>query len=139
MRNTFTDLINNGCASFEYRNIHGDTPNMDPWSRIYNNVWGTISDTHMTYAPIPDALEGFIPRWFITGSMLRSPGKWNDIMYNRRYAYWDNGKPHTLAEFFSDLNMDTRLTQLNGDIALEVTIKQCDNSIDPNMDNTNAQ
>lgn len=84
---TFQDLIKDGIAPNRYDNVYiGQTPNIDPFVRGYNNVWGVVSDTHMsTYGE---------NQYIITGSMLRDSNKFSQFLY----AYYWGGYNFNASE-----------------------------------------
>ena len=84
---TFQDLIRDGVAPNRYDAVYiGQTPNADPFVRGYNNVWGVVSDTHMSsYGE---------NQYIITGSMVRNSQKFSSFLY----AYYWGGYSFNAAE-----------------------------------------
>ena len=71
MRDKFSELIAAGVASFQEKPVGTPTPCLDPIVKLYNNVWGVLTDTHMSKTP-----EGYI----ITGTFVASP-HWDSFKY----------------------------------------------------------
>lgn len=72
MRNKFTELINQGVASFDYTPIAPEMPEQDIVCRMYNNIWSIPSDTHMSCLD-----DG---RRVITGHMVGITSKWDNFV-----------------------------------------------------------
>lgn len=71
MRDRFSELIAAGVASFQEKPIGTDIPCLDPLVRMYNNVWGLLTDTHMSFAD---------DSYIITGTFIDSP-YWERFFY----------------------------------------------------------
>ena len=72
MRNKFTELINQGVASFDYTPIAPSMPEQDMICRMYTNIWSIPSDTHMHLAE--DGTR------YITGHMVGITEKWDQFV-----------------------------------------------------------
>lgn len=69
---TFTDLINSGVAPSPYKkNVIG--PDTDRFMVNYNNIWGSVTDTHMS--------KGDDGKYYITGSLFRRKNKTEELIY----------------------------------------------------------
>lgn len=120
MRSKFTDLVDAGVASFHSDPIAGDRPQHCPVCHTYNNVWGVITDTHMSCLP-----DG---RRVITGTLVSNTPKWNLLMYS---SFWGGVRFDTtgymsLSEFLYKSGLETRAIILNGQPAIElVPCEEC--------------
>jgi len=72
MRDKFSELIAAGVASFEEKPIGSPVPELDPMVRLYNGLWGLLTDTHMSKVE-----DGYI----ITGRFVQLP-LWNSFIYS---------------------------------------------------------
>jgi hypothetical protein len=108
MRNRFTEWINSGIASFK----HIDTKqNIDDFCRMYNNVFGLATDTHMALSE-----DG---KYIITGHIIDTP-KWDLFLYS---PIWGNVKfgdairrnCWTPCQFFSENGYCGAKEIINGD------------------------
>lgn len=72
---TFNDLIKSGVAPSPYKtNVLGNgTDNLDRFIINYNNIWGIISDTHMS--------KGDDGNYYITGQLFRDRQKTCNFLY----------------------------------------------------------
>lgn len=72
---TFSDLIKSGIAPSPYKtNIVGnDISKLDRFVINYNNIWGMITDTHMS--------KGDDGNYYITGQIFKDKGKTNNLLY----------------------------------------------------------
>lgn len=114
MRNKFTDLVDAGVAGFQSTPIAPEVPHYCPICHTYNNVWGIITDTHMSCLP-----DG---RRVITGTFVGDPKKWSLLMYS---PYWGGVRFDTtgymsLSEFLYKSGLETRSIFLNGQNAIEL-------------------
>lgn len=114
MRSKFTDLVNAGVAGFHNTPIAPETPQYCPVCHTYNNVWGVITDTHMSCLP-----DG---RRVITGTFVSDPKKWTQLMYA---SFWGGVRFDTtgymsLSEFLYRNGLDTFITNINGQPAMEL-------------------
>lgn len=73
MRNKFTELIEQGVASFNYTPIAPEMPEQDMVCRMYNNIWSIPSDTHMHLDPNTG-------HRYITGHIVGITEKWNQFV-----------------------------------------------------------
>ena len=73
MRDRFSELIKKGVASFQEKPVGSPTPTLNPMVTTYNNLWGLLTDTHMSTVD-----DGYI----ITGTFVKSP-------YWERFKYCD--------------------------------------------------
>lgn len=76
MRDKFSELINKGVASFQERPVGSPTPTLDPMVKTYNNLWGLLTDTHMSAVE-----DGYI----ITGTFVKSR-YWDGFKYCSYYG-----------------------------------------------------
>ena len=114
MRDKFSELIAQGVASFEYTPICGESPSQCPLCRLYNNLWGAASDTHMAVAE-----DG---KTYITGRAIG----WERIMSTMRWSQTIGGVDFKHSGYWSlddmlyKMNKDLMITTLNGDVVAEV-------------------
>ena len=119
MRNKFTELIEQGVASFNYTPIAPEMPEQDPICRAYNNIWSIPSDTHMSCIKDETGEECRV----ITGRMVSQGDKWGMFTQStfwgavnfRTTGYW------CLADFLWKHNLEYRIGELNGDVVAFVT------------------
>jgi hypothetical protein len=71
MRDRFSDLIKKGVASFQEKPVGAGVPTLDPMVKAYNNLWGLLTDTHMSKVD-----DGYI----ITGTFVKSQ-YWEGFKY----------------------------------------------------------
>ena len=115
MRNKFTDLINQGVASFKYTPIAPEMPEQDYVCRAYNNIWSIPSDTHMH-------LNQENGERYITGHMVGIDEKWNRFVCAPNWGavtfnttgYW------SLCEFLQRNGLYGEKSVLNGDVVYVV-------------------
>lgn len=74
---TFSDLIANNVAPSPYRMNVVTTTGFDRLIINYNNIWGCISDTHMS--------KGDDGVYYITGQLLQDEMKFKDFLFS---SYW---------------------------------------------------
>ncbi len=113
MRNKFSELVAAGVAPFRHEPIAAETPQCDPICHTYNNVWGVITDTHMSY------VDG---KYIITGTLLADVKKWTELKYS---PFWggvrfDTTGYSTLSEFLWRAGFDTQVRTINGQTAAEL-------------------
>lgn len=114
MRDKFSELIAQGVASFEYAPICGELPSQCPLCRLYNNLWGAASDTHMAIAE-----DG---KTYITGRAIG----WERIMNTMRWSQTFGGVDFKHSGYWSlddmlyKMDKDLMITTLNGDVVVEV-------------------
>lgn len=72
MRDRFSEMINKGVAAFEEKPVGSFTPTLDPMVRSYNNLWGALTDTHMSIVG-----DG---EYIITGTFVNTPS-WERFKY----------------------------------------------------------
>lgn len=70
---TFQDLLTNPVLNRKNTDVKVNTYGSDGLIRGYNNIWGIISDTHMS--KLEDG------RYIISGSMLRNRDRFNSFLY----------------------------------------------------------
>ena len=72
---SFTDLIKKGVAPSPYKTdiIGNEMPDLDRFIVNYNNIWGCISDTHMS--------KGDDGRYYITGQLFRNAKQTTQFVY----------------------------------------------------------
>ena len=113
MRNKFSELVAAGVASFNHEPIAPQTPCHDPICHAYNNLWGVLTDTHMSCA------DG---RYVITGTFVGDPKKWSKLMWSPNWGgcnFIDSGY-YSLSEFLCQAGYEPRTTVLNGQTAIEL-------------------
>lgn len=116
MRNKFTELIEQGVASFNYTPIAPEMPEQDIVCRMYNNIWSIPSDTHMHLDPMTG-------HRYITGHMVGITEKWNQFVCAcnwgavnfRTTGYW------SLCDFLQKNGLSGNFSVLNGDNVYLVT------------------
>ena len=116
MRNKFTELIEQGVASFNYTPIAPTMPEQDMVCRLYNNIFSIPTDTHMHY----NAETG---ERYITGHMVGIESKWSSFVYAHNWGavtfkstgYW------CLCDFLQKNGLEGRYSVLNGDTIYLVT------------------
>lgn len=114
MRNKFTELISAGVAAFNSTPIAQETPQYCPVCHTYNNVWGIITDTHMS------CLEN--GRRVITGTFVSDPAKWTKLLYSQFWGgvRFDTAGYMSLSEFLYNHGLDAVVVDLNGQPAMEL-------------------
>ena len=72
---TFSDLIKSGIAPTPYKTniVANDFESLDRFVINYNNIWGMISDTHMS--------KGEDGNYYITGQLFRDKEKTTNFLY----------------------------------------------------------
>lgn len=72
---TFSDLIKSGIAPAPYKTniVTNDFESLDRFVINYNNIWGMISDTHMS--------KGEDGNYYITGQLFRDKEKTTNFLY----------------------------------------------------------
>ena len=116
MRNKFTELIEQGVASFNYTSIAPEMPEQDMVCRMYNNIFSIPTDTHMSY----NAITG---ERYITGHMIEQTAKWDSFVYAHNWGavafkttgYW------CLCDFLQKNVLEGRYSVLNNDVIYLVT------------------
>lgn len=76
MRDRFSELIEKGVASFQEKPVGSLTPTLDPMVKAYNNLWGALTDTHMSAVD-----DGYI----ITGTFVKTQ-YWEGFKYCYYYG-----------------------------------------------------
>ena len=120
MRNKFTELIEQGVASFEYTPIAPEIPEQDFVCRMYNNIFSIPSDTHMACIKCEETGEDVR---VITGHMIANTEKWREFGYSSNWGavtfrpsgYW------CLDDFLYKCSLECNIGTLNGDIVAFVT------------------
>lgn len=113
MRNKFSELVAAGVATFNHVPIAPQTPCHDPICHTYNNLWGVLTDTHMS------CTDG---RYIITGTFVGDPKKWSNLKYAPNWGgcrFIDSGY-YTLSEFLFRVGYDATVTDINGQLAIEL-------------------
>lgn len=116
MRNKFTELIEQGVASFNYTPIAPTMPEQDMVCRLYNNIFSIPTDTHMHY-------NEETGERYITGHMVGIESKWSSFVYAHNWGavtfkstgYW------CLCDFLQKNGLEGRYSVLNGDTIYLVT------------------
>lgn len=117
MRNKFTELIEQGVASFNYTNISREVPEQDPICRFYNNVFSIPTNTHMS------CLDDGETR-VITGHMIATP-KWDEFLCASNWGAvnFRTSGVWCLCDFLCKYNLQGELYEMNGDVVYKVTKK----------------
>ena len=120
MRNKFTELINQGVASFNYTNISREVPEQDIICRTYNNIWSIPSDTHMSMLPdgrrvITGHMVGIMEKW----DNFVCAGYWGAVVF-RTTGYW------SLCNFLQANGLCGKYDKLNGEVVY--IVEPCENS-----------
>ncbi len=76
MRDRFSEMIAAGVAAFQEKPVGTPTPCLDPMVKAYNNLWGALTDTHMSKVE-----DGYI----ITGTFVKSR-YWEGFKYCSYYG-----------------------------------------------------
>ena len=76
MRDRFSEMIKKGIASFSEKPVGSPVPTLDPIVKAYNNLWGLLTDTHMSAVE-----DGYI----ITGTFVKGP-YWESFKYCSYYG-----------------------------------------------------
>lgn len=76
MRDKFSELIAAGVASFQEKPIGNEVPTLDPMVKLYNGLWGLLTDTHMSKVD-----DGYI----ITGTFIYTK-YWEGFKYCSFYG-----------------------------------------------------
>lgn len=116
MRNTFTDLINQGVASFEYTPIAPQMPEQDLICRSYNNIWSIPSDTHMH-------LNKETGERYITGHMVGINDKWSRFIVSSNWGAvnFRTTGCWSLCDFLQANGLKGEYAVLNGDVVYKIT------------------
>ena len=116
MRNKFTELVDAGVASPNYTPIAKDTPTFCPVCHAYNNIWGIISDTHMS------CLDN--GRRIITGTFISNVPKWTQFVFAPNWGgvRFDTTGYMSLSEFLCVHGLETCATNINGQPAIELVL-----------------
>lgn len=124
MRDRFSELIAAGVASFEEREVGTPTPCLDPIVKTYNNLWGLLTDTHMSKI---DA--GYI----ITGTFIDSP-YWDRFFYACNWGSTcfklGSGFP-SLESMINAYGYRVQREVYNGDSALRLVPVEVDDDTKP--------
>lgn len=92
MRDRFSEMIKKGVASFQEKPVGAPIPTLDPMVKAYNNLWGLLTDTHMSAVE-----DGYI----ITGSFVKTQ-YWDGFKY---CSYYGNTNIKLGSGFYSLENM----------------------------------
>jgi len=76
MRDRFSEMISKGVAAFQEKPVGSPVPSLDPMVKAYNNLWGLLTDTHMSAVE-----DGYI----ITGTFVKSR-YWEGFKYCSYYG-----------------------------------------------------
>lgn len=96
---TLTDLIAQGVAEPIYKNNVVTTTGNDRFIINYNNIWGMISDTHMS--------KGDDGNYYITGQLFRDEKLTNDFLLSAfwgGYCFKDSSLGVTCLQHYLELN-----------------------------------
>jgi hypothetical protein len=114
MRDKFSELIAQGVASFEYTPLYDKVPTPCPLCRLYNNIWGMATDTHMAVAEDGETyITGRMVNWTEQWSQFRWAQKWGNVEF-KHSGYW------SLDDMLYNNGKDLLLTNLNGDVVMRV-------------------
>jgi hypothetical protein len=122
---TFNDLIINGVAQRNYRDIIPTTTETDNVVRAYNNSYGLFTDTHMSKVCVNGECE-----YIVTGSLFRDEILFRNFFYSDTFGlgtYFrpDGGEPMSLSLFLTKLGLVGNLSICNGDHVLHITKAFC--------------
>lgn len=115
---TFNDLINKKVAPANYKtNIIGpDIQCLDRFVVNYNNIWGSISDTHIS--------KGEDGNYYITGQLFRDKSKTTQFVYATNwgaYTFKDSSLGvNNLYNYCINNRKTISHTKVNGDDVLVV-------------------
>ena len=109
--NRFTELLKQGIAQSPYKTdtFREQSSGSNAVCRLYNNVWGSVSDTHMVRHE-----DGYV----ITGSMIRQPELFDKFINAETwgiYSFKHATKIPTLADFFKLHQLEGQYNVQNGD------------------------
>ncbi len=109
--NRFTELLKQGIAQSPYKTdtFKEQSSGSNGICRLYNNVWGSVSDTHMVQHE-----DGYV----ITGSMIRQPELFDKFINAENwgvYSFKQATKIPTLADFFKMYQLSGQYGTQNGD------------------------
>lgn len=117
MLNRFSEMIKNGVATANYtEDTFSNTIVLDGFSRLYNNVWGVVSDTRMT----PKETGAYV----ITGSQLRNQEKFTNFLNSMNLGgciFKQATGYNTAMEYFSSKGLEGTFDTQNGDIVYVLT------------------
>lgn len=112
----FTEMIEKGVASREYKTFLPETPDQDPIVRTYNNCFGLFTDTHMSKMNENE--------YVITGSLCSRPDRFDSFLYSVNFglgtAFKVNGKITSLAGFLQSNGLKGQYECLNGDSVYKI-------------------
>ena len=123
MRNRFTELIDNGVASFSYTNIAPPIPEQDPICRQYNNIFSIASDTHMSKVK-----DGYV----ITGHMI-AKRDWDRFLCSPAWGAvtFKTAGYECLCDFLSQHNLCGERSILNGDVVYTICVHEAHTECPP--------
>lgn len=107
MRDKFTELINQGVARFEYKELYKETPETDPICKLYNTFYGPVLNTHMSI------VNG---EKVITGHYINTKD-WDRFIYSPTWGGVDLRASgyYSLIDFIQSLDLKPVKTTLNND------------------------
>lgn len=113
--NRFSEWIKQGIAPSPYKtDTFNDRPS-DGLCRLYNNLWGALTDTHMT--------KHDNGHYVITGSMLRDQEKFNSFIDAPAWCscnFKQASGVNTLGELFAMHSLVGKHTIQNNDAVYEL-------------------
>jgi hypothetical protein len=114
MRSKFSELIDQGIASFEYTPLVGETPEQDPICRAYNNIFSIPTDTHMSC--LDDMTR------IISGHIIATP-EWRKFVYSPNWGAVNfcTAGYCNLAEFLFQNGLQGEVGSFNNDVVFFVT------------------
>ena len=123
MRNKFSELVNNGVASFNYKPLAPEMPEADPICKAYNNIYSMALDTHMSMV---DGVR------VITGHNVADLKKWNEFCFSSKWGGYDFTTSGTgsLQNYLHSAGLCTRVGSLNNDIVCFVEPCQCEDELE---------
>lgn len=114
MRDKFSQMIQQGVASFNYTPIAPEIPEQDPICRTYNNIFSIPTDTHMSL--LDDGSR------IITGRMVAKE-QWAEFLMSNSWGsvnFADSGT-WCLCAFLAQYGLCGKLEHLNGEMVYRIT------------------
>lgn len=127
MRDRFSDLIAKGVASFQEKPVGSTVPTLDPMVKAYNNLWGLLTDTHMS--KVGDD-------YIITGTFVKSR-YWEGFKYCSYYGNTNiklGSGYNTLEQMVSVNGYQMTPDLYNGDYVIKLTPRPEPSTAPENVD-----